>query len=1293
MRTNAPPRRHRALGRVSRLLTTTALTTALAVTITGNQLPQLPQQMELAAAADEPAGFDLAGAAKTRAEQCLLNLMLRKGGQDLKAVSRKGLNGTEAELHEAANSELWYDGKTPLAVAFAKDKAWADAKGDELWGRDAVWEKSLAIPAQTTPPGYTVTGFEWVEAKDNPFNTTGLLTWLNGQYWKSEYDLYHEDQTPVASPESVNAVKAIAASRYSEDRHEDYEDRMALQDMTFMHPMYADDARIFLQHGGFPTTAPAPDSMEFRIDVEALKSRFSSCATQTPPDPHKVLTDEVVTASTEWQAELTGQRTQREAIMTAEAKASQQLTLASQAMGEALGQSIIASRLTDWQAYWLKQSPSSTMFYPTAAEFAKAKTDIENAQARAQGRVFVAGRAALAAQVEAAKAETAKQAAYAIADAAGQPRGRGLMYGQQAVQVAKASAAAAQAVFKAAETASNATRASAADSKTLMALAETQAHASKAEFRRKAAEEAEAQAKAAAEGAALQAKLAAENAAKAKAAQAKAESAEATAKTAAADAKAQRITAEKQRDIAAAARQTADSERAKANAAETRAVQERTAAANALSAAQTAGATADTKSDAAVQASVRAKEARDAALTAERNKKAAEARARAMEAAAAAAEGTSAAAETRQAATEARTAANAAAGHASSARSAADEATTASVAARAAATKAEGAAARSQAAADGAAAAAAVTGAAVKKAHAAAAEAIDASEAAAQNVKNAEVLAKEAAAKAVKARQDAAVARSEAVLAQAAAIRTAGFAFATAQAAVAARDSAAQVVKPANDAIELGSPYKDTDSSAGLAVLTGQASKSLAEQQAALAQAKADQAAKAAVEAKALAAKASADAKAAAEAAARAADYAAQAAASLAKARTSAAEAETAKDATLRSEARTVEYDRQANEDALTAKVAAGQAATEAQAAGASATEAEKDAAGARSAATAAEGDATTANGVATAAEADAVVAETAAADAHNYATEADQAADRAEEEQRQQDAADRKVRSDAGSVDTGPELSGDEEALLLAACGQQCVDDFRAAKALAGQDVMDWVIANGGQVLVDLVGWTDAKACFTQGDVEACLWTLVNAASFVALIGKIPAVTSAIIKIGGGIARFLDKSLTAKRTLDRLRKVIEATKKAGAAASCLVSIAENYGVTAMSSRASSTSDTSVKTAPTRRVMASAAASNAAKKCMRSAIHDDKGLVKAAKEATEDPRLQTDFDNMFDTLKNGGMPGDEYKSLTGTGIIYFRTRKGARLFVKNVEGGWMIVGKSNKKNEDFVINRLKKLYG
>ncbi|RSO11166.1 hypothetical protein DMH18_10075 [Streptomyces sp. WAC 06783] len=978
---------------------------AVAVTLSGSELTPLPAN----ATASAPAGSSSAGAAQIRAEQCLLSNVLRKGGPAMKALARSGLSGTPDELHAAADPEYWK--KTPLATAYEKDQAWSDGKVAELDGRNRVWDESLNV--RQIPPGYTVTGFTWTPRDPSIFQQTGLMGWMSDRFWQKESDFY-ADLTPAAGKESADAVSKIATSRYSEDRKEDYADWKAWEGMTFMHPMYADDARIFLQNGGFPTSAPAADSMEYRIDVENLKARFASCASADPPDPHQVLDGELATASAEWQSELDGQKAQRDVILAAEAKASSDLAVAAQAMAESLGQSLIASRLTEWQAYYLAVSPEKAgVDYPTKAEFETVKTRISQARARASGRLYAASRAALSAKSQSERAHAAQQEAYAIADRAGQPRGRGLMYAQQAAQIVKASAAATQAAAKATETAVHATRASAADSKTLNALAVTQSHATKAEFRRKAAEEAAAQAKEAADGAAVQAKEAAANATKAKEAQAKAEAAEKTAKEAAADAKAKRATAERERDLAKAEKERAERERANAASAEERAQQQRAKAADALTDARAAGNTASQKKEAALEAERKATRARDGARTAERDRDALSARANALEAHAAAVEGTSAAGEARTAASDARAAANRATTAATEARRAANEATSAAMNAREAATRAEAAASRSQAAADGAKADVAITNAAVKKAHAAAAEAIAASEAAAQNARAAKAYAETARSQAAKAQANAVMARLEATGAAVSAVRTAGFAYATAQAAQAARDSAAQVIKPANDAIELGSPYKETDASAGLAVLTGQAAKTAAEQQRAVAKAKADQAALAAIAAKALAAKAAADAKAAAEAAAAAAESARQAVESADRAGASAAEAAEAAKAAKESEARTVEYDRQATADAEAAQSAATIAGGYATAARESATEAEKDASSARGAADAAEVDAATARGIADKADRDADAAEASAARSRELAKEAEDSATRAE---RAEDAQRETVRmSDSG--------------------------------------------------------------------------------------------------------------------------------------------------------------------------------------------------------------------------------------------------------------------------------------
>ncbi|MFI1713155.1 hypothetical protein [Streptomyces litmocidini] len=278
-----------------------------------------------------------------------------------------------------------------------------------------------------------------------------------------------------------------------------------------------------------------------------------------------------------------------------------------------------------------------------------------------------------------------------------------------------------------------------------------------------------------------------------------------------------------------------------------------------------------------------------------------------------------------------------------------------------------------------------------------------------------------------------------------------------------------------------GGPYREIDASAAFAVLVGQAAKPLAEQQAAAAQASAKEAAKAAADAKALADKAAGDAKIAAQAAATAAADAAKALEHAAAARASAAEAEKAAQAAKRADAKAQEYDVQAGVDAMQASFAANDAETEA-----------------------------------TAADQEATVAER-------------------EEERRAV-----KERIEADGSDVGPDLTPDDEELLRRECGEECVEVFRAAKALAGQGILDWLKENGGEILLEEIGCRDLERCFTEGDIESCLWTLVK---FIP-VSKAYAVGKAIIRVAGGIGGFLEKSVIAKRTLDKFRKIIDDAKK-----------------------------------------------------------------------------------------------------------------------------------------------------
>ncbi|MEV7784054.1 hypothetical protein AB0O72_01470 [Streptomyces sp. NPDC088106] len=1067
--------------------------------------------------------------AQARKDRCQVGRAVHFGGPEMKAYAAGKLAGPDADLRTIVAN--WSFGELGDAHRRDKDAGLADLKAHrDRQDKLNAANKPYANVNSSSGRDYFAPDF----GQDIVAFTLGTQQELYDRTWESP--------TPKPGQASLDqAKKVLDAFDPGDDAWATAYKAVAgkaLLDTSNLGHSSANDIATFLRFGGFPTKAPEPDSLGFRTEVEALKQAWAACDSDNPIDHYRALSGPVLQAHSEWEAEYASQAEQRKAIVTAEGAAAKETRIATQAMLEAVRQAWKADQILYWQKYWAAHKGS--IDYPAKSVFTKATADLNAAKTKAAAQVALADAAAARAETAAATAGSQQAKAWTIADAAKLPRGRGLLYAQQSVQVAKASAAAAKAAAKATLTASNAAKATVADSQTLLALAKTQTHAVNTQFRKTAALEAKAQAKAAAESAANLASEAATNAATAKSARATAEKAEKTAADQAAEAKRQRGIAEAEKANAERERDTAAAERQKAKIAEERAQGERTKAREARTKAETAGTTATEKLAAAQNAELRARLARDKAVKAERERKATASRAAALESAAAAAEGTSAAAETRQAATEARTAANVAAGAATRARTAADEATTAAVNARAAATRAEGAASRSRSAADAAQSAYTKTHAAAATAHAAAAEAIDAAAAAKEKAKKANEEAKKAQAAAVTARKEATAAVAEAAKAAAWSAKTAGYALATASYAQAARDAASAVVKAADKAITLGSPYRESDVSAAYAVLIGQTSKTLAEQQAAAAKAKSDEAKKAAAQAKALAAKAAGDAKIALQAAADAADYAEQAVKSAAAANASAAAAATDAAAAKKADASAQKHDAEAGTDAFYANFAAGEAESVAAQADRDATEAEKDASGARSAASAAESDAAVADRVATRSESDATKAEKAASQAESSAREADAAATRAEEEERKRLEELRAERAEETTPDPGPGLSSDIEAALLRMCGQECVDQYRSAYALASLSLLDWLKQNGGQILLDEIGWTDLKKCLTQGDVESCLWTLAKAVP----VTKIGAVGKAIVRVASGVHGFFEKSSKAKKTLDKLRKLAEKAKK-----------------------------------------------------------------------------------------------------------------------------------------------------
>ncbi|MFE0382944.1 RICIN domain-containing protein [Streptomyces bungoensis] len=1084
--------------------------------------------------------------------------VLRLGGPSMAATAQDGLNQPAEKLHVLADRQHWQ--QTPLSVAYQKDRDAASKEMDDLSAQRAQWGKPL--DGLATPGGFTETGFHWAPDGDQSFyNQTGLSKWVADRFWKNDDDFY-DDATPKADQATLKAVDDVAGSRYTTEpdptqMSSEQWNRWIGESHAFEwmhggpgHNAGADDARIFLASGGFPSSAPQPGTPEYRIAVEDVKSRFAACGWRDPLDPDNVLGDITTTAATEWQQEIASQATQRNQIMDANKTAVGALSKGAKALSDMLGQSWVADHLTRWQDYWsaggigwigdapleiqvpgatgkcldvqggaktngtpvqvytcnggdaqrwqlwgsygdnytlrnvnsgkclevanganangtkiqIRDCGSSTaqqwsfdvraagelrnaatnkclnlatfdngkdaqlstcngstaqkvrivpkghtgddkLGYPTKAQFDKAKAGVTAAQAAAKKQLTALQAQLASAQKAAATSDSAVQAAYGIADANGAPRGRGLLVGQQKDQVTQGSVAALQALEKAGETAEAATRASAGDSETIAQRALAQAAQSKAEFRKEAAATAELQAKAAADAAKVHRDNAKKDKETAEAKLAVAVTAEGDAKAAAADAHAKRLAAEAEEKTAKAEKETAAAKQAEAAQHKQNAEAQAANAKDAKDKAEAAEKTAEGKRDDAVAAKDHAKAMRDDAWDAEQKADAARAKADAKNAYADSLDSGDAADAARAAANEADHHADDAEAAAQKARSEADAATQAAADADAAATRAEAAAKRARSDADAAQADKLKADAAVKTATSAAADAIKASQDAAAEAKTAVKLADEAEQHAKDAKTEADAANVEAGKALAASAKAAGFAHVTAQAAVDAGKAAEQVADPANDAIQLGSAYVDTDSAAGLVVLTGQASKSIAEQQQAVADAHAKNAAAEAQAAKNLADQAKGDAKEAYQHAANAAQYAADARTYSKEALGYAADAAKAAAAAQASLARTIEYDKQATEDAAAADTAAGNAEGYAKDARDSADAAELDAEAARSAAAQAEQDAKDARAAADRADTAATEAEQAAKDADKYAKEAQEAADRTEREEANKDA------------------------------------------------------------------------------------------------------------------------------------------------------------------------------------------------------------------------------------------------------------------------------------------------
>ncbi|MFD8500624.1 nucleic acid/nucleotide deaminase domain-containing protein [Amycolatopsis sp. NPDC059657] len=795
------------------------------------------------------------------------------------------------------------------------------------------------------------------------------------------------------------------------------------------------------------------------------------------------------------------------------------------------------------------------------------------------------------------KAEAARQVGYAVQAAAEAQQASasatieanvlvetGLTYGTQWAQMAQGMEAATRAATGAAQTAQHAIDATAAVDAARDAADKAVKHAEQARQWRLHAEEHARAAASVAESARVQAVAAQDAAARAKAARVAAEQAEQQAWAAAARTREQRLIAEREQGKAAAARAIAEQERGKAADARGRADAQAKVAADArgqadAQAAVAAGARAraEEQDRIAGRADVNAHNeeanaagSRDRAVAAEQAQRVAEAKAQALEAAAAHARGGPYAQQAQDAANQARAEANTATNAAIAARAAANNATAAAALARAAATEATRAAARARAAAADAQAAAAratqaarqaeveaaATHAFAQQSNVKAAEATVAEAQAAEASQAATRLAEQAASEAQQSLLAANRTKAEADAASAESVSAATQAGIAVKASLAARASSAGIIEPANTAINIVAPFTGSDVNADFVVVVAEQARAVGAEQARAAEQRAAEAGVAAQRAADAAARAAAEVKPAYDAAAAAAASAAAASRSAAEAQAAAAAAAIDGAAARDAGARANQADAQARGDAAAARVAANAANNDAAIAGRNATAAEAEAAAARDAASRAEADAAAARDAASRAEADAAAARAAAASAQQHAdnaakaaenakesaSEGQKAADRAEEAARKAEEEARRKAHEENSQEL-PDLTPDEVAALSSSEeGRKHLEEYRQAQhdSANGGGVTAFLVEIGAEVILEVIGWRDAQRCFGEGDIESCLWTVLNVASVVSIFLKLPSVTAAVVKIVKNIFKFASKSEKFRSIFMKARKVLD---------------------------------------------------------------------------------------------------------------------------------------------------------
>lgn len=92
-------------------------------------------------------------------------------------------------------------------------------------------------------------------------------------------------------------------------------------------------------------------------------------------------------------------------------------------------------------------------------------------------------------------------------------------------------------------------------------------------------------------------------------------------------------------------------------------------------------------------------------------------------------------------------------------------------------------------------------------------------------------------------------------------------------------------------------------------------------------------------------------------------------------------------------------------------------------------------------------------------------------------------------------------------------------------------------------------------------------------------------------------------------------------------------------------------------------------------------------------IGTDRRLVKVAEQVSKDKKLLGEANTLVERFLDGNKNPGISNNFLFDGIHELRSRNGARVYFKMVDGEMDVLAISNKSNQDKVISALKDLYG